>query len=351
MNLPRRLFFRRVFCSSAALSLNLLPAGLSGAAQPHPRAVNSSERRSEPRDTAIHHILLVGDFGSHDASQRAVANAMQRYVLNNGLRPDWLVLLGDNFYSDFGALKNLSRERWVTGFEHMYPAHTFPGPCPAVLGNHDYLDWLDGPASQLNFARESKSRWYMPSKWYRKDLGSCATFLFLDTNLASIDGAGSAGFFRSSDPRSHLTQEEEAAQWLWLQEQLSSARGTFTCVVGHHPVFSNGMHGDQRELVTSLAPLLQKHGVHFYFAAHDHDLQHLEIDSMPTSFVISGSGGAQQRPFGRETRPARFFQSILGFSHLSLSPDRCTLRHIDVQGNVLHSMEKHPDTSWNPGAA
>lgn len=333
VNLRRRSFLRRAFCSSAALSLNLLrtPCDASNA----------------PADADSKNILMLGDFGSQDASQKEVAAAMATYVANSSLKPEWLILLGDNFYNDFSPLEPLPKTRWIDGFERMYPAETFPGPCPAILGNHDYLDWLDGPDAQLAYTQSAGTRWHLPSKWYRKDLGNLATFLFIDTNTRAINSTGFA-FSTQESQRLHLDATEEANQWKWLEEQLSSPRGTFTCVVGHHPVFSNGMHGDQRDLVGTLGPLLRKYRVHFYLAAHDHDLQHLEIDSLPTSFILSGGGGAHQRPFARERHNAPFFRSVLGFSHLSISPHRCTLRHIDSTGKLLHAMEKRPDNSWKP---
>lgn len=288
---------------------------------------------------------MLGDFGSNDDAQREVADAMARYVANSHLKPDWLMLLGDNFYNDFGPLERLTNARWHGGFEQMYPAKMFPGPCPAVLGNHDYLDWIDGPEAQLAYAKLPGTRWHLPAKWYRKDLGTIATFLFIDTNTRGINGFG-FGLSNQESHRFHLDAAEETNQWKWLEEQLASPRGTFTCVVGHHPVFSNGMHGDHRDLIATLAPLLRKYRVHFYFSAHDHDLQHLEVDALPTSFILSGGGGAHQRPFPRERHNAPFFQSILGFSHLSISPERCTLRHIDSNGKLLHTMEKRPDHSW-----
>lgn len=304
------------------------------------------EASEQALDHTSQHLLLLGDFGSNDGAQRQVAEAMSRYVADSKMRPDWLILLGDNFYNDFGPVERLPKARWREGFEQMYPAAIFPGPCPAILGNHDYLDWLDGPDAQIAYAKSTKTRWHMPAKWYRKDWGNLATFLFIDTNTRAINGSGFS-FSSQDSQRFHLDPSEETNQWIWLEEQLRSRRGTFTCVVGHHPIFSNGMHGDHRDLIATLAPLLRKHRVHFYFSAHDHDLQHLEIDSLPTSFILSGGGGAHQRPFARERHNAPFFRSVLGFSHLSVSPQRCTLRHIDSNGKLLHAMEKRPDHSWN----
>ncbi|HBB75469.1 MAG TPA: hypothetical protein DC048_13595, partial [Planctomycetaceae bacterium] len=68
---------------------------------------------------------------------------------------------------------------------------------------------------------------------------------------------------------------------------LAGPRGRFTMVVGHHPVYSNGKHGDTEYLIRDWAPLLERHKVHVYLAGHDHDLQHLEMAERFTSFVIS----------------------------------------------------------------
>mgnify|MGYP002146327950 CR=1 FL=1 len=48
-----------------------------------------------------------------------------------------------------GKYSWLKSPRWKTGFEDMYPASVFPGPCPAVLGNHDYWTWGHGVAARL----------------------------------------------------------------------------------------------------------------------------------------------------------------------------------------------------------
>ena len=111
--------------------------------------------------------------------------------------------------------------------------------------------------------------------------------------------------------------------------------------MGHHPIYSNGKHGDHRQLIQDWDPLLRSHKVHLYMAGHDHDLQHLEFAGHPTSFFCSGAGGADlyniriaqdiRRPFAKK---------LFGFSHLSLTRDAITLRHVDSNGSVLHAFTK-----------
>ena len=76
---------------------------------------------------------------------------------------------------------------------------------------------------------------------------------------------------------------------------------------------------------------------------HDHDLQHLEFAGHPTSFVLSGAGGAglnEERPSVKGRGP--FFDEIHGFTHLQVHADLMTVRHLDNQGNLLHKFTKTP---------
>src|SRR5215218_10710861 len=94
---------------------------------------------------------------------------MRGYISRLGRKPDGLFLVGDNFY---GMLADGVRSaRWKTDFEDMYPASVFPGPCWAMLGNHDYRAEPSGKArAQLDYAATRPgTRWTMPGKWYRVD--------------------------------------------------------------------------------------------------------------------------------------------------------------------------------------
>ncbi len=292
------------------------------------------------------HLLALGDFGSGSPQQASVARAMQAYMQRMDVVPKWLLLLGDNFYANPSLGGGLSEARWKSGFEEMYPAAHFSCPCPAVLGNHDYHDTVNGPMLQLAYSERKSSRWHLPKKWYRMELEKVATFLFLDTNLRSVSGPKPG-----KKPKACLSAEEESAQWAWLERELNSQRAPFTFVVGHHPVYSNGSHGDTPELVQRLAPLLQSAGVHFYLAGHDHDLQHLELNGLKTSFLISGGGGASLRIQPNPKHASPFDRAVHGFSHIILQPDRVRFTHVNAQAEPVHSMEKFVDHRWKTPSA
>jgi len=114
--------------------------------------------------------------------------------------------------------------------------------------------------------------------------------------------------------------------------------------VAHHPVYSNGPHGDHKMLIADWDPLLREYKVHLYLAGHDHDLQHLEFEGHPTSFFLSGGGGADLYNERNEVKQrGPYFNKVQGFSHLEATEKVLTLRHLDTQGNVIHAFRKSVD--------
>ena len=325
MKISRRGALKTLFCASAALALNLRPQKLSAA--------------SFAAEDA--HLLTIGDFGSGGSAQSAVARAMQKYVADHQVKTQGLLLLGDNFYGKVDGVEK--SPRWNDGFEAMYPASAFPGPCWAVLGNHDYHDTASGEKMQLAYARRPEgTRWTMPAKWYRFEFpkeNPVVTFLCLDSNLPSVSGGINSTTKR---PLASLTAEEEAEQTAFLKAELAKPRGAFTIVLAHHPIYSNGAHGDTRSLVKAWDGLLEDHGVHLYLCGHDHDLQHLELEGRRTSFVVSGGGGARIRAL-KSDRKIPYGKNVYGFSHLQVSRQRLVLRHIDANGTQLHAFTKLAD--------
>ena len=327
--ITRRRALKTLFCSSAALSLN----------------VKSGPARAAVKPEALH-LLMIGDFGNEKEQQGAVSRAMQRYVKEKGIKPAGMLLLGDNFYAKMeGGVKS---KRWKTGFEDMYPATVFPGPCWAVLGNHDYHDNEGGEKTQLAYAKTPGTRWTMPEKWYRFEFPAekpLVTFYCLDSNLPSVSGGKNP---KDGKPKNSLTKDEEASQLAWLKEELAKPSAPFRIVMAHHPLYSNGQHGDTKSLIAQWGDILQEHSVHAYLCGHDHDLQHLELEGKKTSFVLSGGGGARVRPL-KNKREMPYGKDIYGFTHLQITSESLEFRHVDANGADLHSFAKAPDHSVKIG--
>lgn len=290
-----------------------------------------------PVNPAAQHILMIGDWGPEKdrGPQTRVSKAMAAYVRAHGIKPGAMLLLGDNFYGRFDG--GTACPRWQEQFEQMYPQPVFDCPCYAVLGNHDYETQPAGKQDvQIAYSAKGGTRWTMPAKWYRFEFPAknpLVTFLALDSNTFKPDGKKQA-----------LTDAEEAAQIEWLNAELVKPHAPFLVALGHHPLFSNGQHGDTKALLETWEPLFRQHKVHLYLCGHDHDLQHIEFAGHPTSFVVSGGGGAKVRELKKNPKErGPFGQSVFGFSHLEVSAGALVLRHVDPDGKTLHAFTKTPE--------
>jgi len=287
-------------------------------------------------DPKAQHLFVFGDWGAVVPDpQLQVARTMASYMAGQGIRPAALLSLGDNFYGQMDG--GVDCPRWKTQFEDTYPQDQFSGPCYAVLGNHDYNVEPAGKAeAQLAYAAAHPgTRWTMPAKWYRLEFPQerpLVTFLMLDSN-----------YQKATAEKLSLTEEERAAQAQWLKAELAKPRTTkYLVICGHHPLYSNA--GDGAKLIGEWDALFREHAAHIYFCGHIHDLEHLEFEGHPTSFVVSGGGGTTLRPNEKTESSAqnRFNGRIHGFTHLEITDQRLVVRHIGAEGGQLHAFTKSP---------
>jgi len=343
-SLSRRRFLRESFAWSAF------------AAMPALRSV-----AAKPVDPKAAHALVVGDWGwsekqgaevsrngSGFQAQKMVARGMERYARSSGLHPEALFMLGDSWYGDLAG--GAASPRWIEQFERMYPVETFAGPAYSMLGNHDYQmlpPEVNKLEAELEYARSGRgldarpTRWTLPSRWYTFDFpkrNPQIHVIVLDSNMPRPDGSWQHGRDFTLKP------EEQAEQLAWFEGQLQKPRTTpFLGVLAHHPVYSNGPHGDHPVLVREWDPLFRKYKVDLYMAGHDHDLQHLEFEGHPTTHFLSGGGGADLyvlKVDGLDRGP--YAQEVHGFSHLSVTRSALELRHLDGDGRFLYGISKAP---------
>jgi tartrate-resistant acid phosphatase type 5 len=324
--LNRRRFLRQSFAFSALASFGSL----------------SSLADSVKSDPAAAEMLVLGDWGyDDDKAQSQVAAGLRAYSKQHSVHPQALLMLGDNWYGELAG--GAGSPRWQTQFEQMYPASDFPCPAYAVLGNHDYQNWPQSKVdAELEYARRGRTRWTIPSRWYRFEFPTrnpLITFLALDSNMPKD------GFKEWIGKDFTLTPQQQSEQLAWFEAELKRPRTTpFLAVMAHHPVYSDGPHGDHPVLIREWDPLFRKYHVNLYLAGHDHDLQHLEFEGHPTSVFLSGGGGADL--YALKIEPSQrgpYAQKVYGFSHISVSPRQMTLRHLDQNGNTLHAFTKTPE--------
>jgi hypothetical protein len=272
-------------------------------------------------------ILSMGDIAQVGPGQARVAAALENHVAASPRSYDALFTAGDNFYM---KLTGVDDPKWRTLFEELYDPAVLNFPFYVALGNHDY-DKLEGGGFkwqiEMAYSRENpQSRWKLPAKWYRVELPAgdkpLVTVLVLDSYKTAL---GEAAW---------------AEQMAWLQSELARPRKSkWLVAVAHHPLYSNGSHGDNGVMQRELGPLFEKHGLDLYICGHDHDLQHLEMPDSRTSFMLVGGGGAATRPMRNDVR-GPFSRAVQGFADLNFTPDRVTVRYIGVEGGVVHAFER-----------
>jgi tartrate-resistant acid phosphatase type 5 len=273
------------------------------------RAAGESPAPPAPRDpqTPSLHFFALGDTGTGDQNQAAVADAMADF--QRTFAADFALLLGDNFYQR--GVRSTADPQWRTKFEAVYDPVLLDIPFYAVLGNHDYR--RDEEAQVAYTVKNPGSRWVMPDRYYSflYDLpdGTRIELFGIDTN----------------------TILEEDVQLAWLDTALSTSLADWKIVFGHHVLYSYGHYGSDRKRITRLEELFVRAGVDLYLAGHEHHLQILEPIS-GVSYLTSGAGGRT-----RESRcgpGAVYAAGLLGFMAFEAARDRLVVFVVLAEGGV-----------------
>ena len=205
-------------------------------------------------------VLAFGDFGNGSPRQEHLAESMRRLHADKPF--DLAVTLGDNFYP--AGMNGPTDPRWQRDFARLYEPMRIP--FYPSLGNHDWI-LADSPAAELLHSAKS-DYWRMPALRYSFVAGP-VQFFAIDTNLVT------------------------RAELDWLDRELARSTARWKIVYGHHPIYSNGAHGDDPTVRDSVLPLLRGRAS-VYLCGHEHDLQHLGPEA-GIHFVIVGGGGATPR--------------------------------------------------------
>jgi|SRR5436190_12602367 len=271
-------------------------------------------------------FLATGDWGMDgNYFQRQVGHSMAAWAEHLDSR--FVIAVGDNFYD--AGVQSVTDPHWKRSFEDIYSAKALQTPWYAILGNHDYAGV---PQAQIDYAAVSK-RWRMPARYYSQSMttpdGSAVDIFFLDTTPMLT---GYRERKEDSLLRANARSQDVAAQLKWLKSALAASKAPWKIVFGHHPVHSGGQHGDSRELVADVKPLLERYGVQAYICGHDHDLQHIDRG---VTYICTGAG-ANTRPVAGVQGTA-FASDHAGFTTYRLTADRLAIDFVDNTGAVLHT--------------
>jgi tartrate-resistant acid phosphatase type 5 len=271
-------------------------------------------------------FLVFGDWGRQgEQDQIEVATHMAK--ASKDLNPKFIISVGDNFYED--GVTSVDDPHWKKSFEEVYHDPALQVPWYCILGNHDYHSNCD---AQIDYGKINP-RWKMPARYYVQsqqiDAATTADFFYIDTTpmIKSYYNDG------TEKTRANVITQDVPRQLAWFKTSLAASKAQWKIVIGHHPIYSGGGHGDTAELIKNILPLLHKHKVQAYFNGHDHDLQHLLTGEV--NLFDSGAGSQHTPTF--YTKRSKFAKSCSGFTAVSLQADKMDVRMIDNRGAQVYT--------------
>ena len=192
-------------------------------------------------------FALMGDSGSGDQAQQAVAQAMLTYF-DTARRFGFVLMLGDNLYDD----------DYTNEFSKPYKPLLDRGvKFYATLGNHDRdLEIHFKPFNMNDVDR------------YSFDDGN-ARFAAVNSN-------------HPSDP----------LQIQWLDQVYADAGTKWRIAFFHHPLYSSGQHAAEgRDVIRpALEPVLVRNHVNVVFSGHEHLYERIKPQKDINHFVSGGGG-------------------------------------------------------------
>ncbi len=253
-------------------------------------------------DNRLFQFVAIGDVGTGDRGQYAVAQAMEQYWQTSPY--PFVLLAGDNIYEN-GEIARIKE-----AFEQPYAELLNKGvKFYATLGNHDVR--TNQGEDQIAYPG------YNMAARYYSFINQSVQFFVLDTNEAYLDAT------RRETPWN--------AQVQWLQKSLRNSNAPWKVVCAHHPIYSSGQHGSDRELERTLSPLFAEFGVQLYINGHDHNYERTTPIN-GTTYITTGNG-AKLRSVGQSSWTA-YASSQLGFTAFDVQRDRMVIKAFDTDGGI-----------------
>jgi tartrate-resistant acid phosphatase type 5 len=307
----------------AALALAPLLALLLSSAfvVPRARAAGGGPPRA-PQPSTVR-FAAVGDFGD-DSRNGPVVAAVAKLV--KGWNPEFVITLGDNNYN-CGEQKTIAENITKHYGDFIKPGgenRFFP-----VLGNHDWGHNWGG-----NKPAVCKNKPPHQHVCAAQDIGPYLALFDLPGNERYYEFVRGPVHFFALDSDCHepdgITPDSDQARWLRGALENSTAR--YKIVYMHHPPFSSGSHGSQKELQWDF----KKWGATLVMAGHKHSYERLHAHGLP--YIVNGSGGRVLRPFKKASKlPSSLYQNGTDYGAMLINADerKMTLQFFSQEGKLL----------------
>lgn len=276
------------------------------------------------REAGTTYFLIVGDWGRNgQGDQQAVADWMGVAAAQVAAR--FVLSTGDNFYCC--GVGSVNDYQWISSFEQVYKSHSLQIYWYPTLGNHDYAGSVE---AQIDYSKKSQ-RWKMQGRYYT-NVESGIRFIYIDTSPL-------IKYYRpDEDKYGDLVKQDTTRQMQWLDSVLSNSVEETKIVVGHHPIYSLGDHGNAPDLQSMLERRFEKYKVLVYLAGHDHSLQSLQPTGSKVRYIVSG-GGSEYTTVKNDPAITRFAKATTGFILAGKSEKLLKLFFIDKLGKIIYKEE------------
>jgi 3',5'-cyclic AMP phosphodiesterase CpdA len=257
------------------------------------RVLAEGRFRAAPARATRFAFAVVGDFGSGNANESAVAALIRSW------RPDFVLTVGDNAYPE-GSADLLDRDVFGPFAAVMREAAWFP-----ALGNHDVK--AGGGRPELDAFHSLGSE-----RWYRFTWGNAAVTV-LDSDVAVGSRSPQLAFARRA----------------------LALPSCFRFAAWHHPPWEPPGARLSPGLRANVVPLVERNGVQVVFEGH----LHAYARSRPhhgVLYVAVGTGGAElQHDADKLTIPsARVVEGRFGALRVDVTGRTARFRYETVDGTV-----------------
>ena len=271
-------------------------------------------------------FYVISDWGWNGFyHQQEVADAMTSFT--DSIEPNFIVSCGDNF--QISGVASVQDPLWISSYENIYRHPRLMVDWYPVLGNHDYKG---NTQAEIDYSKISR-RWRLIAHYYsvvkRVNDSVSIKLIFLDTPPLVDE------YHKNVASYPDIASQDTAKQLKWLREELSNSKEQWKFVFGHHPIFSaSHTHGNTKEMIAKVKPILEKYDVQFYICGHDHDFQHARVKSGNVDYIVTGTGGEPRPAFRNDSTV--FSRSVPGFSLVSVSSDSAKIFFVDSKGRAIY---------------
>jgi len=251
-------------------------------------------------------FIAFGDFGEGTFFQKRLADVMSSLYQKTPFQS--ALLLGDNLYPN-GDVAKLAGPNFEEPYRLLIAQNV---RFISALGNHDIKD---------NHQATSMSYFGMPAPYYKATQGPVDVFVL---NTISF----------KSDP----------IQRQWLEKELAESHANWKIVMGHHPMYSSGRHGNDRKLTTQLLPLLERYHVDFYLNGHEHLYERFQkVEGI--TMITSGGGGAFLYNFKKILPQSVRHVRSHHFLFFEILDNQVTMRTINQYGQIIDCLHFAKNTN------